>query len=286
MGSKVLGVLGDLVEDVVVWLREPLQQATDTEVEVHRVRGGSAANVAAFAGCPTRFLGSVGADFAGDALVAELSSHGVDVRVQRHGRTGTIVVLIDERGERAMLPDRGASVLLDDVEPSWTAGLAHLHVPAYSFAGGAVREAAIAAVGSVQAEGGSVSLDASSTGMLRHHGVDRFLDLVAELEPDLLLANAAEAELLGLHDVVLAKTTVVVKNGPDPTAVLAPGAAPHHVPVAPVEEVRDLTGAGDAFAAGFLTALLEGAAVETCCTNGHAFAARVLNAPGATMRPA
>ncbi|MEV4730185.1 hypothetical protein [Saccharopolyspora sp. NPDC049426] len=43
-----------------------------------------------------------------DALVAELSSHSVDVRVQRHGRTGTIVVLIDERGERAIRPGRAA----------------------------------------------------------------------------------------------------------------------------------------------------------------------------------
>lgn len=284
MGRNVLGVLGDLVEDVVVWLREPVQQATDTEVEIHRVRGGSAANVAGFAACPTRFLGSVGEDAIGDALVAELAGHGVDVRVQRHGRTGTIVVLIDEHGERTMLPDRGASVLIDDVEPAWTDGLGHLHVPAYSFAGEPIRTTAVEMIQRVRAQGGTVSVDASSTGMLRHHGVDRFLDLVAELEPELLFANAAEAELLGLRDLDLTKTTSVVKNGPDPTEVLGHGAVLRHVPVPPVDEIRDLTGAGDAFAAGFLSAHLTGSPVETCCTEGHAFAARVLAVPGASMR--
>lgn len=60
----MLGVLGDLVEDIVVRIEEPVWEATDTEVSMHRTRGGSAADVTAFAGPrhPTRFFGCVGAD--------------------------------------------------------------------------------------------------------------------------------------------------------------------------------------------------------------------------------
>ena len=86
------------------------RHATDNPAVIHRTRGGSAANVAAFArrgtAVPARFIGCVGADPAGDMLCAELAGRGVDVRVQRRGRTGTIVVLVDGDGERTMYPDR------------------------------------------------------------------------------------------------------------------------------------------------------------------------------------
>ena len=46
-GVGVLAVVGDLVEDIVVWADEPLRVATDTAARIFRARGGSAANVAA-----------------------------------------------------------------------------------------------------------------------------------------------------------------------------------------------------------------------------------------------
>ncbi|MFJ9951888.1 carbohydrate kinase family protein [Kitasatospora sp. NPDC091207] len=289
----MLGVLGDLVEDVVVWVDGPLRHGTDSTARVFRRRGGSAANVAGFAAgqWPARFIGCVGDDPAGDGVVAELAGHGVDVRVMRKGQTGSIVVLIDDAGERTMLPDRGAATLLDAVPDEWLAGLAHLHVPAYSFDGEPVGSTAVDALRRVRRAGGGTSLDASSTGMLTGFGRERFLALAAGLAPTLLFANREEAAFLGLlvdgrpgpERARLAATTVVTKAGAAATTVDVPGRAPFAVPVPPVGEVRDLTGAGDAFAAGFLAAHLSGAGPREAAERGHRCAAKVLASPEASF---
>src|SRR5437868_7614502 len=91
----VLCTLGDLVEDVVVWLHEPINYGTDTTARIVRRRGGSAANVAVFAatdGGASRFVGQVGDDETGTRLLARLHEDGVDTVVARGGRTGSIVV--------------------------------------------------------------------------------------------------------------------------------------------------------------------------------------------------
>ncbi|MFP5022386.1 carbohydrate kinase family protein [Pseudonocardia phyllosphaerae] len=287
----MLGVLGDLVEDVVVWVSGPVRHGTDTPARVFRSRGGSGANVAAAAARfgPTRFLGSVGADPLGDALVAGLAADGVDVRVRRGGRTGSVVVLVGADGERTMLPDRGAAAELDDVPGDWLHGLDLLHVPAYAFDGEPGASATRAAVTASRVAGTRISVDTSSAGMITGYGVAAFRDLLVALSPDVLLADDGEAALLGLWSgaapgpfrSALPDTVVVVKAGAAPTRVSAPGAAPFTVPVAPVPGVCDVTGAGDAFAAGFLSTRLRAGDLRESCVAGHAAAARVLRSPGA-----
>lgn len=292
----MVGIIGDLVEDVVVWLAEPVRHGTDTEAEIFHIRGGSGANVA---GCaahlgPTRFIGCVGNDELGDSLVRDLEAEGVDVRVQRRGSTGTIVILIDENAERTMLPHRGASTLLDEIPDAWLDGLELLHVPAYAFDGEPVGTTAVQAIRRAKERGLLVSVDASSTGMLARYGVRRFLGLMTELAPDFLIANESEAAFLGLwtdggpgpNRNALQKTVVVTKAGPRPTAVHVPEGERIVVPVPPVEQIRDLTGAGDAFAAGFLHTFLRTKDLNEACVGGHRTAARVLASPGSAMEPA
>ena len=287
-GRGVLAVAGDLVEDVVVWASEPVHRATDTAARVFRTRGGSAANVAALAAslAPTRFIGRVGADAAGDGLVAALASTGVDVRVQRAGRTGTVVLLVDVDGERTMYPDRGASAELEAVDTAWLDDARWLHLPAYGFEREPMRGELARLAGVARARGAGVSVDASSTGLLAGLGVPFARDLVGGIRPAVLFANEDEAALLGLTGggAVAASVahTVVVKHGALPTDVIVDGRLVARVDVAPVRGIRDLTGAGDAFAAGFLAATLTGADAEAACLAGHRAAASVLRGPGAS----
>lgn len=289
----MLGIIGDLVEDVVVWLEEPLKHGTDTEVEIFHTRGGSAANVASFASRlgPTRFIGCVGDDSLGDSLVNGLAADGIDVRVQRRGATGTVVILIDDQGERTMLPYRGAATLLEDIPTEWLGGVELLHVPGYTFKGEPTSSSVTELIKHARQKGIMVSIDASSTGMLSHYGVDKFLTLMQELRPDFIIGNQSESEFLGLcvdgkpgpNISLLPSTVVVTKSGAEPTVVLGGQGERLVVSVPPVTGVRDLTGAGDAFAAGFLSTFLATRDLESACIGGHATAARVLSCPGASM---
>ena len=196
----MLGTIGDLVEDVVVHLHGSINVASDTAATVLRRRGGSAANVAVAArraGGAARFIGQVGDDPLGAMLIDSLRAEGVDVAIRRHGRTGTIVVMVDADGERTMLSDRAACIELEGADDRWLDGLTTLHVPVYSLATGPLATTTIELIARARARSITVSVDTSSVAVIESYGVDRLVALLADLRPDVLLCNRDEAAAIG-----------------------------------------------------------------------------------------
>jgi ribokinase len=155
-----------------------------------------------------------------------------------------VVSLSDGGTRRSMITDRGVGPRFpaDALEESWLDGCTWLHLPAYSLVKDPISGAARAAATAAARRSARLSVDLSSTAALSEFGVDRFTALLAGLRPDVVFGTQAETALIG----DLPGPEIVVKLGP--AGVRASGRA--H-PAAATEAV-DSTGAGDAFAAGYL----------------------------------
>jgi sugar/nucleoside kinase (ribokinase family) len=241
-------VLGDAHLDVVVSACEPLAEETDTRAHTSVGVGGQAANVAAWVvalGSRARLIAAQGTDLAAQLVAGELARRGVElVGPVIEGRTGVVVSLSDGGSTRSMLTDRGVGPMLaaGALRSDWLDGCAWLHLPAYSLVAEPVRGAALAAALAAAERAAHLSIDLSSTAELQAHGVGRFRELVRRLGPDVIFGNEAEAALVG----DLPGFELVVKLGP--RGVRAGGVLFPALPTQPV----DSTGAGDAFAAGYL----------------------------------
>jgi sugar/nucleoside kinase (ribokinase family) len=287
---------------VVALASAPMAAGSDTRSHVRVGGGGAAANTAAWlaaTGHPVAYVGRAGDDPLGRAALAELAADGVDVRVRLDPErpTGTCVVVVTPDGQRSMFPDPGANAGLceadlpaDLIGPDRTPGPAHLHLSGYSLLTEGSRQAARAALLLALGSGLTVSVDAASAAPLRAVGPARVLDWLDGVH--LLLAADEEASLLaGTQDPMEAGAMLarrfgqaVVKLGPRGAAWFGPpdatGATSAHVPAAAVE-VKDTTGAGDCFAAGFLPPWLDGRPAEQALAAGCALAARVVARAGA-----
>ena len=289
----MLCVIGDLVEDIVVWLPESLNYGADTPARIVRTRGGSASNVAVFAATAARqqsrtdagarLIAQVGNDRLGDQLVGALHDAGVDPCVVRGGRTGSIVVIVSPDGERTMITDRAASTQLQHAPENWLKNVSLLHVPSYSLFSEPLATATRACISTAHEKNIPVSIDASSASLIKEFGVDKFRDLVRQLQPKVFFCNTDEADVMNLITQPLDLDIVVIKAGARPTTLIE-NKVVKTIEVEPVGEIIDTTGAGDAFAAGFLTKYGENNSdTYICVLTGHQLAARVLRSPGATM---
>jgi sugar/nucleoside kinase (ribokinase family) len=240
--------LGDLLLDVIVRLEGPIAEDTDTYGRTRVGAGGQAANVAAWVaalGGQARFVGKRALDTAGRLVSEELQARGVEVMgPEAESGTGTVVSIATADGKRTMLSDRGVAPELrpEELDDAWFESCERLHLPAYGLLVPPIREAALAAAELAPA----VSVDLSSTAAIRTAGVDQLRGVIAELRPDIVFANEDEEALVGRLEV----ETLVVKRGARGCSVYA-GVEEREYAAEPAEVV-DSTGAGDAFAAGFL----------------------------------
>lgn len=284
-------VVGDVIDDIIVVTAGPIRPDTDTTARISRHEGGSAANTAAWMasrGARVDFVGCVGP---GDRERhrAVLREHGVTPHLGEHDSltTGTIVIVVD-REQRTMLTDRGANagVRADDVTDGMLAEAGVLHLTGYSLVDAFSVDDLRALVDRAHAHGVLVSLDPGSAGFIADFGVAEFRAALHGI--DLLLPNLDEGRMLagaegdeGIVDGLLEiAPAVVLTHGAGSVIVARRGAAAVTLPVDGVDAI-DPTGAGDAFTAGLLTALLEGVDLVEAAHAGIAVARDAITRPGA-----
>jgi sugar/nucleoside kinase (ribokinase family) len=284
-------VVGDVMSDVIVIPEGPLVKGSDRRAQIRNRPGGSGANQAVWLGAlgaPVTFAARVGT---GDvaAYEAYLERFGVmpALAADVYLPSGVLVTIVDPDGERSFLTDRGANLNLcpADLPDALLDGVAVLLVSGYSFFAPEPREAVGGLVERARARGIAVAIDPASTGFLAEVGPDTFLDWTAGAE--FIFANRDEAELLcGAADVEeqvrrLGEKfgTVIIKRG-GAGAVLGGTEGVRFSLPAPQVSVIDSTGAGDAFAAGFLTALCAGGSEADALEAGIAAGARAVQAIG------
>jgi len=251
--------LGDLILDVIVGLEGPLVSGDDRLATTRVGAGGQAANVAAWAaslGAASRFVGKRGADTAGELCRRELEQRGVEVAGPASGRNG-VVVSLAQGGERSMASDRGSAPELaaDELESAWFE-CDHLHISGYSLLRNPIALAAIRSAELARANRARVSIDLSAWSLID----DAFREHVRRIAPETVFAT--ERERLEFGEL---ETGWVVKRGARGVTVDGIEYAAHPT------VVIDPTGAGDAFAAGFLTGGVDaglGAAARCCARLG------------------
>jgi adenosine kinase len=257
--------------------------------------GGSAANTIvglASLGARSAFIGKIRDDPLGRAYSHDIRSAGVGFATRpavAGPSTGRCYVLVTPDGERTMNTYLGAAQDLDpaDIDADTVAASAVTYLEGYLWDPKNAKEAFLKAAKVAHAAGRKVALTLSDAFCVDRWR-DEFLQLMRSRTVDLIFAN--EAELHSLYqtsdfDAAVAALradieVAVVTRSEKGCLVTGPDGV-EAVPAFPVERVVDTTGAGDLFAAGFLSGLARGADDRTCGRLGALAAAEVIQHLGA-----
>ena len=106
--------IGDAALDVIVKMQTERHVGSDTSSQISMHGGGAAANTATWLanlGHSVYFSCRLGNDAAGRAIAAEFDQWGIEYRKEflTNEKTGVVVVLVNNAGERTMFPDSGAN---------------------------------------------------------------------------------------------------------------------------------------------------------------------------------
>jgi ribokinase len=224
--------------------------------------GGSAANtIAALSrlGVDCGFIGNVGDDTEGERIIGAFREEGVDTSgiIKVPGISGTVLAFIDSEGERTMYVDSGVNhdLRLDDISFDYLNNSENIHIS--SFAGDTSQKT----IKSMPAHLKNVRIS-FAPGFMSWRGTE-FLQPILD-KSTVLFLNEKEAEALTKGHVNEAGP-VLMGEGVEKVVITlgAEGCLLSNkdgVQKVGVESVRarDTTGAGDAFAAGFLYGELRG----------------------------
>lgn len=266
---------------------ETLYDAMQPGIEMS---GGSAANTLAGMAALGRncaFIGQIADDQLGKVFRHDLTATGVAFTTpDRAGDppTARCLILVTPDGQRTMNTYLGASQHLgrEALDKALIEDSAILYLEGYLWNADASREAMAEAIAIARNAGRKVAFTLSDSFVVHLHG-DDFRRMMAAGEIDILFCNEAEiTALAGIDDYdaavaqVAAQVPLLVATRGEHGACAVQGGSVTHVAAEPIEQVVDTTGAGDLFAAGFLSGLAEGRSMEDCLTMGAVCARAII----------
>lgn len=255
--------------------------------------GGSVANscaVAAALGAKVAYVGKVADDQLGTVFRHDIRAIGVHfptAPLLDSAPTARCLILVTPDGQRTMNTFLGACVTLDagDVDPRLVAASQVTYLEGYLFDPPAAQAAFYRAAEAAHAAGRQVALSLSDAFCVDRHR-EAFRKLVAG-HVDILFAN--EVEITSLYEqnsfeaaaeLARADVGLAVLTRSEAGSVILRGSETVAVEAVPTQVV-DTTGAGDAYAAGFLAGLTGGKSLATCGRMGSIAAAEVISHYGA-----
>lgn len=253
--------------------------------------GGSAGNTIrtmARLGTEVGFIGKVGEDSTGDFYIQALRNVGVEPFILRSEHSsGKCLSLISADGERTLVTHLGAAADLqaEDIDAAVFDGYDALYIEGYLVQDHDLIRTTMARA---KQHGLKVAIDLASFNVVRENR--EFLHDLVERYVDIIFANEEEAyEFSGRRDAMEALLYIgkmceltVVKTGIR-GALIKRGDEIVEVGIMAAAKRVDTTGAGDFYAAGFLTALCEGLSLRQCGTIGAITAGKVIEIVGTTL---
>lgn len=286
--------IGDAMMDVIVRLNGPINPNSDTLSEISMHGGGAAANTSAWLaslGVDTTFIGRVGADIAGSSFHNELIAQ----RVKHPNppvanmKTGTVVVLVDQAGNRTMFPDAGANSGINETDLPELSGLDGAFLSGYSLFNPNSTRGVLRIIEALRNSSIPIFFDPASVGTIRAFGFDEAIALIKGFDGIFLNEEEAlfitkksqvEDQILNLIEI---SPLVVIKRGSN--GVVGKKRESDLITNAAINaQVLDTTGAGDAFAAGFLSIWLENQDLSAALAKGIEIAGRCVATIGARPR--
>jgi len=303
---KVVG-LGALNIDRLYQVERILNDGEAIVERTAQLPGGSAAHTIyglARLGVPTGFIGIVGSDAEGESLVQDFAKIGVDtsqIKVTPDAKTGSVLCLSDRQGKRSLYVSPGANNLLsvNDIDLGYLNQARILHLSSFANE----RQFKIALV-LIERLSPSTKLSFSPGALYAQRGFQALQPIISRAH--VLLVNQDEICRLTGGDITAGASrcleqgckTVVVTLGQGMMLELGEGAGykkvtaicyirdaegEYVVPPIPQDTLPqvDTTGAGDAFATGFLYGLVKEKGPIECGRLGNIVARLAISQIGA-----
>lgn len=278
-GGPLVVVVGSANIDVVIELESPPHPGeTVLGAGVSEHPGGKGANqaIAAAQLASTAFVGAVGDDTTGAAILHELADKGVSVDFVRRvpEPSGRAFIMLTPDGENRIVVIPGANRELTSMHvlDALSAADPAVVIAQQEIAADAVATAAHWAV----ATGRRFMLNASPLGPIAPRVLAAADPLVVNADEARQLMNATgelDGEQLAARLLTLSKSVIVTAGARG--AFIASEAGVDHVPAESVAVV-DTTGAGDCFAGTVAGALANGSALRDAAVRGVRAAARLV----------